>query len=84
VQLPALTAVTVVPKTVQTLLVLVLNDTGSPDDAIAETVVLPPGTTVVGEKLRLPMVCSTFGVTEALGVDAAPVPKLLVALTLKL
>ena len=56
VQVPAACPVTVFPLTVQTLGVEELKLTGSPEDAVALTVVVPPTPREAGLKLMVPMV----------------------------
>jgi hypothetical protein len=56
VQVPAVTPVTVVPLTVQILVVRELKLTGSPEVAVALAVVVPPTATELGLKLMVPMV----------------------------
>jgi hypothetical protein len=56
VQVPALTPVTVLPLTVQTLVVKELRLTRSPEVAVALAVVVPPTPKELGLKLMVPMV----------------------------
>ena len=55
VQVPEVTAVTVLPDTVQMLGVVEVKVTASPEVAVALTVVAPPTARVAGVKLMLPM-----------------------------
>ena len=81
VQVPTAIPETVLPRTVQILGVVLLKLTARPEVALAETVPLPPKV-IVGAEPKL-TVWPVFGVTVLLETDAAPVPKLLVAVTVK-
>jgi hypothetical protein len=56
VQVPAFITVTVLPLTVQMLVVRELKLTGSPEVAVALAVVVPPTATELGLKLMVPIV----------------------------
>ncbi len=58
VQVPVAAPVTVLPATVQVLVLLLVNVTGSPDVAVALTVVVPPTAKVPGVKVTAPTVCA--------------------------
>ncbi|CAK0761793.1 hypothetical protein CCP3SC15_270011 [Gammaproteobacteria bacterium] len=80
VQVPALVPVTVRPLTVQTLGVMELKATVSPEVAVALAVVVPPTASVAGAKVIVPMVWLALKlavtVRAALRVTVqAPVPE---------
>ena len=58
-----------------------VNDTASPDDAVAANVGVVPNTCVPG--LVNVIACAAFGVTAADSVDGALVPTALVAVAVK-
>ena len=83
VQVPGATPLTVLPDTLQMPVVVEERVTARPEVAVALALVAPPTASEAGEKPMAPMVWLPWGVTELEAAEAAPVPALLVALTVK-
>ena len=81
VQTPANKPVTVVPEIVQIPIVVLVSTTGSPEVAVALTVPVP-ARTIEGAGPKL-IVWLAFGVVLFEAADAALVPTLFVAVTVK-
>jgi hypothetical protein len=74
VQVPAATAVTVLPTTAQVLVVALANVTGRPEVAVALAVVVPPTSRVLGVKVMVPMVWAVNALTVTVAETGALVP----------
>ena len=85
VQIPAAMPVTVLPLIVQTPGVVELKLIKRPEVAVAETEVVPPGGSVIAEKVMVLIDWATLpnGIAELLAAETALVPTELVAVTVK-